>query len=96
MRQKNTTEKARRLLQERGVRITLARVKVLLSAQSIAKSIFSVEDIYQDLLGQGNAMARSSVSNTLNAFLKMHLLIKQPSPTKTLLFCLNPLLETAT
>lgn len=72
--QKNDSLKAKALLEEYNLRITLPRVKILLCLRTLKKQPLTVHEIHQALSEHNNPMSRSTIHNTLKEFIHLGLI----------------------
>ncbi len=81
---RNDSFKARTLLEHYKLRVTLPRVKILLSIRALATENLSVSDIEQDLLRQNIPITRASIHNMLKELTKRELLQRNQDPSFSL------------
>lgn len=71
---KNDSIKAKALLEEYNLRITLPRVKILLCLRTLKKQLLTVHDIHKELLDSNNPISKSSIHNTLKELMHLALI----------------------
>lgn len=85
---KNDSIKAKALLEEYNLRITLPRFKILLCLRTLKKQPLTVHEIHQALSEHNNPMSRTTIHNTLKEFIHLGL-ISNSNESQTMSFTLT-------